>query len=63
MMLRPEASGPSEARWQEAVVGFLGLDDWVRLDVEEEIDFVGPVARRLLLRHGVRHPPITPHIE
>src|SRR4051794_36031776 len=56
----PEASGAGEARWQEAVVGFLRLDDWVRLDVDEEIDYVGPVARRLLLRHGVVHPPVTP---
>jgi asparagine synthetase B (glutamine-hydrolysing) len=55
-----EASGPSEARWQEAVVRFLRLGEWVRLEVGEEIDYVGPVARRLLLRHGVLHPPVTP---
>jgi asparagine synthetase B (glutamine-hydrolysing) len=55
-----EAPGTGELRWQERVAAHLGLEDWVRLEVGEEVDYVGPVARRLLVRHGVIHPGVTP---
>ena len=54
------APGARELAWQERVAAHVGLEDWVRLDVGEEIDYVGPVAQRLLLRHGVVHPAVTP---
>jgi hypothetical protein len=52
--------GTGEAEWQERVVAHARVDDWIRLTVGDEIDFVGPVARPLLLRHGVVHPSNMP---
>jgi len=34
----------------------LGLDDLSLLHADDDLDLVGPVARRLLLRHGGVHP-------
>jgi hypothetical protein len=45
-----------EARWQERVVSHLGLRDWFRNDVNDELDCVGPVATEKLLRHGLLWP-------
>ena len=33
-----------------------GLEDWLRLDFRDELDAVGPVARRVLARHGLLWP-------
>lgn len=46
-----------ESRWQETMVAHLGLTDWVRVDVADELDIVGPVAAPALLAHGVLWPP------
>ena len=46
-----------ETRWQERVIGQLGLGDWQRLEVEEELGVLGPFARRALARHGLLWPP------
>ena len=45
----PEAE---EAGWQEEVVQYLDLKDWVRIDADEELELVGPVAQAVLRRHG-----------
>ncbi|MHB8059693.1 MAG: asparagine synthase-related protein [Gaiellaceae bacterium] len=50
-----DAPGSSELEWQERVVGHIGLEDWVRIEVGEELDYVGPLGQRMLLRHGVAH--------
>jgi asparagine synthetase B (glutamine-hydrolysing) len=50
------APGASEPEWQELVVRHLRLDDWLVLEVDDELDLVGPVARRVLRRHGVVYP-------
>jgi asparagine synthase (glutamine-hydrolysing) len=47
---------PEEAGWQELVVSDLGIDDWVRTEIGEELDCVGLEAQRVLLRHGVLWP-------
>jgi asparagine synthase (glutamine-hydrolysing) len=52
----PDAPATDEAEWQEQVVGHLGLDDWVRITVTDELDSVGPVAQGVLRRHGVLSP-------
>jgi Asparagine synthase len=52
----PGAPGSDEADWQERVVRHLELDDWLRLEHEDELDCVGPVAQRVLLRHGLLWP-------
>ena len=53
----PASAATDEQEWQERVVGQLGVADWVRLDLGDELDCIGPVARRVLLRHGVLWPP------
>jgi asparagine synthase (glutamine-hydrolysing) len=50
-----DSPGAGESEWQERVVSHLRLDDWVRIEVEEELDYVGPLGRKMLLRHGVVH--------
>jgi asparagine synthase (glutamine-hydrolysing) len=52
----PDAPDTAESDWQERVVSHLGLRDWVRLELADELDYVGPVARRCLMRHGVLYP-------
>ena len=46
-----------ETPWQERVVRELGLRDWTVLETDDELDLVGPVAQRMLTRHGYLHPP------
>lgn len=46
-----------ESAWQEAVVGELGLQDWIKLETGDDLDFVGPVAAAATLRHGRLYPP------
>jgi hypothetical protein len=51
-----DAPESDESSWQESVVRHLGIDDWVRLDVCDELDAVGPYARRAMVRHGLLWP-------
>jgi len=51
-----DTPGAGEPEWQDLVVRDLGLTDWVVLEVEDELDVVGPVATALLQRHGVLYP-------
>ncbi len=52
------ASAPRshEMEWQERVVSHLGIGDWIRIEVADELDAVGPYARRVLERHGLLWP-------
>lgn len=52
----PSAPGAEESRWQEEAISALGLADWERLAAEDELDLVGPVAQRVLRRHGLLVP-------
>jgi asparagine synthetase B (glutamine-hydrolysing) len=52
----PAADGAAETEWQERVIAHLGLEDWLRRDLRDELDCVGPVATRVLRRHGVLWP-------
>ena len=52
----PQAGHSDESDWQELVVRHLGLCDWVRLELTDELDLVGPVATRALARHGLLWP-------
>ncbi|MFF0153003.1 asparagine synthase-related protein [Micromonospora sp. NPDC005203] len=46
-----------ESDWQHRVIGALGIGgSWQVLRADDELDLVGPVARRLLHHHGVVHP-------
>jgi hypothetical protein len=48
--------GVHDAAWQEHVIIRLGLTDWIRLEFTDELDLVGPVAMRVLRRHGILWP-------
>ena len=37
-----------EREWQELVVRHLGLSEWIRLEVSEELDCVGDLAQSVL---------------
>ncbi len=53
----PGVVDADESSWQELVIQHLGVEDWVRLDIEDELDYLGPIATRLLRRYGVLWPP------
>ncbi len=55
----PEAPAADESAWQEQVVRHLGLIEWERVEVTDELDLVGPVAGVVLRRHGLLWPPNT----
>jgi asparagine synthase (glutamine-hydrolysing) len=52
----PGNAEAEESPWQETVVAAVPVDDWVRLEFEEELSVVGPIARSVLLRHGLLWP-------
>jgi asparagine synthase (glutamine-hydrolysing) len=45
-----------ETEWQEPLIRHLGLEDWQTIDVHTELDAIGPLAREVLLRHGLYWP-------
>ncbi|WBB82080.1 asparagine synthase-related protein [Micromonospora sp. WMMD882] len=52
-----DAPGADESAWQDDVIRALGLTGrWRLLPAGDDLDVVGPVAGRLLARHGVLHP-------
>jgi asparagine synthase (glutamine-hydrolysing) len=53
----PGVASAEESRWQELVVAHVGLRDWERVEIGDELDILGPVARDALLTHGLLWPP------
>jgi asparagine synthase (glutamine-hydrolysing) len=52
----PGAPDSDEAEWQERVISHLRLDDWVRRDLDDELDCIGFYARAAINRHGLLWP-------
>ena len=52
-----DAPRADESGWQDRVIRAVGSRTWHLLRADDDLDLVGPVARRMLLRHGVLHPP------
>ena len=52
----PDAPGSKETSWQERVIDWLSLTDWRRIELGDDLDYVGPLAQRVLLRHGLLWP-------
>jgi asparagine synthase (glutamine-hydrolysing) len=52
----PHVPATDETEWQEMVVRHLGLTEWVRIDVHDELEALGPVATDVLRRHGLLFP-------
>jgi hypothetical protein len=50
------SAAAAETARQEHVIIRLGLTDWIRFEYDDELDLVGPVAMRVLRRHGFLWP-------
>jgi asparagine synthetase B (glutamine-hydrolysing) len=63
----PEHPTTRETQWQELVIRHLSLPDWQRSQHGVELSWLGPVAQRHLLKHGLMAPVgthvITPILE
>lgn len=53
----PGDPAADESPWQEAVIRHLGVDTWVRRDVGDELDLIGPLAEPVL---RARRSPVYP---
>lgn len=53
----PGSPDAQEDSWQELVLRHLGIEDWVRLPFDDELDALGPHAQAVLKRHGLLWPP------
>jgi asparagine synthase (glutamine-hydrolysing) len=53
----PDVPETDESAWQETVVRHLGLDDWERVILRDELDLLGQIATRRLVEHGLVWPP------
>ena len=53
----PASPRPRRVSWQERVVRHLGLGEWHRVVLHDEVDAIGPLARTRLVAHGVLWPP------
>jgi asparagine synthetase B (glutamine-hydrolysing) len=54
----PSAKASEEREWQELVITHLRLADWQRASYAGRLDLVGPVAERVLRRHGLVFPAL-----
>jgi asparagine synthase (glutamine-hydrolysing) len=45
-----------ESSWQERVIAHLGLGDWERIEIDEELDYLGDIAQAGLRAHGLLYP-------
>ncbi len=52
-----EVASTEEREWQELVVDHLGLTRWEVIEITEELDLLGEIARDALLTHGLLYPP------
>ena len=52
----PDVGHTHEHEWQELAVRELGVDEWVRLELTDELDVLGDLATRGLRRHGLLWP-------
>lgn len=53
----PGVQKAGEDEWQETVVRYLGMGEWLRKEIRDELDLVGPYGSGMLLRHGLVWPP------
>ena len=55
-MRYPDHPRTHEDEWQERVVRHLGLTEWIKVPMRDELDVAGPLATSLLERHGLYWP-------
>ncbi len=52
----PDVPATDESDWQDLVVRWLGVGEWVRHEYRDELDLLGPAATASLRRHGLLWP-------
>lgn len=52
----PGRAATDEDEWQERVIAHLGVPEWERIELGDELDILGAVAREKLLRHRLPWP-------
>ena len=52
----PDVPATDESAWQELVIRWLGVEDWVRHEYFDELDLLGPAATASLRQHGLLWP-------
>jgi asparagine synthetase B (glutamine-hydrolysing) len=52
----PEVTEAEESTWQEAVIRHLGVADWIRLELQNELDLLGELGQETLRKHGLLWP-------
>ena len=52
----PGIASTDESRWQETIIAHLELRDWERIEIGEELDYLGEVAQGVLRTHGLLYP-------
>jgi asparagine synthase (glutamine-hydrolysing) len=45
-----------ESEWQELAIRHLGINEWMRVPVDTELDLLGSRAQRILNKHGLLYP-------
>ena len=53
----PGVASTEESEWQELVIAHLRVREWERIEVRDELELLGPVARAALTAHGLLWPP------
>jgi hypothetical protein len=53
---RFQAEETDEDDWQHLVISHLGINDWVKVDITDELDLLGPTGSGFIRRHGLRYP-------
>jgi hypothetical protein len=52
----PDMAGADESRWQEIVIRHARVEDWVRIDITDEIDCLSPLGIESLRSHRLIFP-------
>jgi asparagine synthase (glutamine-hydrolysing) len=52
----PSATWSNEDEWQAPVIASLGLTDWERVELDQDLDLLGDLATGILDRHGLYYP-------
>jgi asparagine synthase (glutamine-hydrolysing) len=49
-------AGADESSWQEIVIRHARIEDWIRIEITDEMDCLGPIGTEALLRHRLIFP-------
>ena len=52
----PRRPWTRENEWQEPVIASLGLADWERVELDQDLDLLGSLATGILDRHALYYP-------